>query len=76
MRRFASLVRASPGLVRWIFCVARNLQQNENGSVNGVAVLTKNRPGVYLQVKPFPGLIVKVVLEIIGSPRDPQKLAL
>ena len=44
--------------------------------VNGVAVLTKNRPGVYLQVKPFPDLIVKVVLEIIGSPRGTQKLAL
>ena len=44
--------------------------------VNGVAVLTKNRPGVYLQVKPSPGLIVKVFLEIIGSPRGTQKLAL
>ncbi len=54
----------------------RELSQNTSNDVNGVAVLTKNRPGVYLQAKPFPDLIVKVVLEIIGSPRGPQKLAL
>ena len=54
----------------------RELYLITSDDVNGVAVLTKNRPGVYLQVKPFPDLIVKVVLEIIGSPRGTQKLVL
>ena len=54
----------------------RELLQDISDHVNSVAVLTKNPPGVYLQVKPFPDLIVKELLEIIGSPRVPQKPAL
>ena len=54
----------------------RELFQNTSDDVNGNARSKKNRPGVYLQVKPFPDLIFKVVLEIIGSPRGTQKLAL
>lgn len=54
----------------------RELFKNTSDDVNGNARSKKNRPGVYLQVKPFPDLILKVVLEIIGSPRGTQKLAL
>ena len=54
----------------------RELFQCASDDVNRKTLLSKNRPGVYLQGKPFPDLIHKVVPEIISPPRGPPKAAL
>ena len=54
----------------------RELFQHTSGDVNRKTLLSKNRPGVYLQGKPFPDLIHEVVPEIISPPRGPPRTAL
>ena len=54
----------------------RELFQHTSDDVNRKTLLSKNRPGVYLQGKPFLDQIHEVVPEIISPPRGPPRTAL